>query len=325
MRPEEAVGALARARQAVIVGDANQLPPTSFFQRTGEAEADEDRPLAAESLSILEMAEQRLERVMLRWHYRSLHPDLIAFSNDRFYGGGLLLFPSASRDSADCGLGFERVSEGAFAKGRNPAEAGRVAEAALRHLLERPAESLGVVAMNVEQRDLIAELIERKVDGEPALSGLDGEGRRQSKPFFVKNLENVQGDERDVIMISMTYGPPEPGGRVAQRFGPINQDDGWRRLNVLFSRAKQRMQVFSSLGSADVAPGESSGRGLLELQAFLAYAETGLLGRAPRQSSPPDRQRLRAGRDRGPGGKGLSLRNADRHGRLLHRRRRARS
>lgn len=277
VRPEEAIGALARARQAVIVGDAKQLPPTSFFQRTGEGRSDEETPLAAESESILETAEQRFRAVMLRWHYRSLHPHLIAFSNARFYDGRLHLFPSASRERADFGLSFERVTKGCFAKGRNQVEAERVAEEAVAHLLQHPTQSLGVVAMNVEQRDLIAELIEGRIDAEPALSNLDDEGSRQSEPFFVKNLENVQGDERDVIMISMTYGPMEPGGRVAQRFGPINQDNGWRRLNVLFSRAKQRMRILSSLGSADVMPGEGSGRGLIELKAFLAFAETRVL------------------------------------------------
>lgn len=285
VRPEEAIGALARARQAVIVGDANQLPPTSFFQRTGEAASDEETPLAADSESILETAEQRFPAVMLRWHYRSLHPDLIAFSNERFYSGRLQLFPSASRERADCGLGFERVAAACFAKGRNQLEAERVAEEAVQHLLQRPTESLGIVAMNVEQRDLIAELVERRIDAEPSLSRLDEEGSRQSEPFFVKNLENVQGDERDVIMISMTYGPAEPGGRVAQRFGPINQDNGWRRLNVLFSRAKQRMRIFSSLGSGDVTPGDGSGRGLVELKAFLAFAESGLIEDPARPSS----------------------------------------
>ncbi len=280
VRPEEAIGALARARQAVIVGDSNQLPPTSFFQRTGESEPDEETPLAAESESILEMAEQRLSQVMLRWHYRSLHPDLIAFSNQRFYAGRLQLFPSASRDAADCGLSFEKIAGGCFHEGRNQVEAEAVAAAAVAHLLGHPTQSLGVVAMNVEQRDLIQELIERKVDAEPALAGLDGDEGRESEPFFVKNLENVQGDERDVIMISMTYGPMEPAGRVMQRFGPINQDNGWRRLNVLFSRAKQRMRVFSSMRASDVTPGESSGRGLVELQAFLAYAESGIIEKA---------------------------------------------
>ncbi len=287
VRPEEAIGAIARGSQVVIVGDARQLPPTSFFQRTGEVDQGEETPLAAEQESILEMAEQRLAAVMLRWHYRSLHPDLIAFSNARFYDGRLLLFPSASRDSADSGLSFERVAAGCFENRRNQAEAEAVAAAAVEHLLERPSQSLGVVAMNVEQRDLIAELIERRIDQEPRLTRLQAEEERQSEPFFVKNLENVQGDERDVIMISMTYGPPEPGGRVAQRFGPINQDNGWRRLNVLFSRAKQRMRVFSSMSQSDVAPGEGSGRGLVELKSFLAYAETGILEGPARESARP--------------------------------------
>ncbi len=282
VRPEEAVGALARAGQAVIVGDSNQLPPTSFFQRTGEAVSEEEADLASATDSILEMAENRLQSAMLRWHYRSRHPDLIAFSNQRFYNGRLLLFPSPMADKQDQGLAFHPVAEGVCQSGRNPMEAEAVAEAAVRHLVERPGQSLGVVAMNVEQRDLIQQLVERKAEAEPALAGGAEETRGGSEPFFVKNLENVQGDERDVIFISLTYGPPAIGARVPQNFGPINQETGWRRLNVLFSRAKERMEIFSSLRESDVTPGESSARGPHELQGFLRFAQGGLLGDAPR-------------------------------------------
>ncbi len=284
VRPEEAVGALARAEQVVIVGDSNQLPPTSFFQRTGEVVPEEEADLASATDSILEMAENRLPSALLRWHYRSRHPDLIAFSNQRFYASRLLLFPSPRATDADQGLCLRPVAQGVCQSGRNPAEAEAVAEAAIRHLVEEPGQSLGVVAMNVEQRDLIQQLVDRKAEGEAALAGGTEEARGGGEPFFVKNLENVQGDERDVIFISMTYGPPEAGARVPQYFGPINQESGWRRLNVLFTRAKERMEVFSSLRACDVTPGESSARGPHELQGFLRFAEGGLLDDAPRPS-----------------------------------------
>ncbi|GAB5469683.1 MAG: hypothetical protein Kilf2KO_27130 [Rhodospirillales bacterium] len=277
LRPEEALGALTRAKQTVVVGDSNQLAPTSFFMRTGDGAAEEEATLAAESESILEVAESRLERVMLKWHYRSLHPDLIAFSNRSFYRGQLQLFPSPRQDDPDYGVRFNRVGDGIFQGGGNPAEAEAVVEAAIAHLLDRPDLSLGVVAMNVTQRDLIAGLMERKAAAEPGLAGLDLEEGAGAEPFFVKNLENVQGDERDVIMISMTYGPPEVGGRVAQRFGPINQQAGWRRLNVLCSRAKQRMEVFASFGEVDVTPGEGGAPGPEALKSFLHFAENGVL------------------------------------------------
>ncbi|MEO1192772.1 MAG: DUF4011 domain-containing protein [Pseudomonadota bacterium] len=285
LRPEEAIGALARARQAVVVGDANQLAPTSFFQRTGEELEEEETGIAAAGESILEVAETRFDKVMLRWHYRSLHPDLIAFSNASFYGGGLQLFPSPRRDDPEFGVQFRYQPDGTFVGRQNQAEAEAIAAAAIAQLRDDPDKSLGLVAMNVEQRDLIAGLVERAIEEEPALAGRDLEAG--AEPFFVKNLENVQGDERDVIMISMTYGPPEPGGKVPQRFGPINQVAGWRRLNVLFTRAKQRMEVFSSLREGDVAPGDGGSRGLQALKSFLHFAESGVLAEAARKSGRP--------------------------------------
>ncbi|MCI5210328.1 MAG: DUF559 domain-containing protein [Candidatus Electrothrix sp. ATG2] len=182
---------------------------------------------------------------------------------------------------------LSRVQAGCFVNSKNSEEAKVVAEAVRDHFKKSPNESLGVVAMSVKQRLQIAAAVE-------ALSKEDGffqqklekdSGKRES--LFIKNLENVQGDERDVIIISMTYGPNEPGGKVFQRFGPINSDVGWRRLNVLFTRSKKRMHIFSSMGSGDIIISPSTKRGVQALRDFLAYCETGILHTTERNT---DRQ-----------------------------------
>ena len=273
LRPEEAIGALARAGQVIVVGDSNQLPPTSFFDRIGVT--DEEDAFVAESPSILDVAEKQLPREMLRWHYRSQNPDLIRFSNERFYDGRMVLFPSPRRNDQREGVTFHYVADSNYAARKNEAEAQAVALEVVGHLQERPQDSIGVVAMNSEQRDLIDLKIDELLRDDMELRERAEDLSNRSEPFFVKNLENVQGDERDVIIISITYGPDPESGRVMQRFGPINSDDGWRRLNVLFSRAKRRMVVFSSIKETDIEIGDTSKRGVQEFKAFLRFAESG--------------------------------------------------
>lgn len=287
MRPEDAIGALARGGQAVIVGDPKQLPPTSFFdriaERAGDEEDEEEVTLAEDSKSILELASSIYEQRMLQWHYRSRHEALIAFSNREFYRDELMVFPSPAGQGDRYGLAWTFVDEGVFSKGVNPMEARVVARAAAEFLLAHPGRSLGVVAMNIRQAQRISEELAAMANLDPVLGKALAEAESESggEPFFVKNLENVQGDERDVIMISMTYGPGTVGGRTPQNFGPINQETGWRRLNVLFTRAKERMAVFSSMRSSDVTPKEGGDRGLRSLKLFLEYAETGVFGAPP--------------------------------------------
>jgi very-short-patch-repair endonuclease len=228
---------------------------------------------------------------MLQWHYRSKHPELIAFSNAWFYKGELVVFPAPTETDAELGLELVPVPDGTAEQGVNDVEARRIAEAAVAHLSAHPGRSLGVVAMNIRQAERIdAYVNELRKSNPEAAAALDrGEDdANRIEPFFVKNLENVQGDERDVMMVSMTYGPREPGGKVPQNFGPINRDGGHRRLNVLFSRAKERMVIFSSMRSTDVTPGEDGSEGVRALRDFLQYAETKRLpsgeritGRAP--------------------------------------------
>jgi very-short-patch-repair endonuclease len=288
MRPEDAIGALARGGQAVIVGDPKQLPPTSFFDRiaegSGEDGEDEEVSLAEDSKSILELSSSIFDQRMLRWHYRSRHEALIAFSNRQFYKDELIVFPSPAGQAERFGIGWNFIGNGVATKGVNPVEAKTVAATAAKFLLEHPGRSLGVVAMNIKQAQRITEELASLANADAVLGKALAEAENESggEPFFIKNLENVQGDERDVIMISITYGPTAAGGRPPQNFGPINQETGWRRLNVLFTRAKERMEIFSSMRSTDILPREGGDLGPRSLKLFLEYAETGSLGVEPR-------------------------------------------
>ncbi len=273
MRPEEALGSLLRARRAVVVGDEHQLPPTSFFEKLGDSLEDapeEELDEAITSESILDLASSAFAaRLRLRWHYRSRHESLIAYSNQAFYDNDLLVFPAAG-DSDQRGVRLERVA-GAATRGLNPLEADVIVSAVLTFMREHPNRSLGVVAMNQAQ----AALIEERLDERIREMGDDSYRLQHAaslEPFFVKNLERVQGDERDAIFISLTYGPETPGGRLPQRFGPINGATGHRRLNVLFTRAKEQVVLFSSFGADDVVVGADAQSGVRALRGYLEFA-----------------------------------------------------
>ncbi len=290
LRPEEALGAIGRGAQLVVVGDSQQLPPTRFFERIDDVDDDEGQEFAEGLLdaeSILDIAASAYGPTrMLRWHYRSRHPSLIAFSNEQFYGGNLVLFPAPVLDSRNLGVHFHGVG-GIYKNSRNPVEGATVVQFILRHMRERPDESIGVAAMNVQQRDLIEDEFDDLSKGDPVVRAYVAKWDEGIEPFFIKNLENVQGDERDVIVISVTYGPDE-NGRVYQRFGPINGPTGHRRLNVLISRARNRVEVFSSMRAADVTVTEHSSLGVAALKGYLTYAETGVLDGAYLTGREPD-------------------------------------
>jgi very-short-patch-repair endonuclease len=281
LKPEDAIGALARGAQIVIVGDPKQLPPTSFFQRvSADSEDDEpndDRTAVEEGESILDVASTLFQPVRrLRWHYRSRHHSLIAFSNNEFYQRDLIIFPSAYHDSPLLGVKHQFVPDGVFESGRNPREAAVVVQAILKHMRQHPEESLGVVTINFEQRELVEELLDKHLRNDPAAIAFQEKMRSGQDALFVKNLENVQGDERDVIFISTTYGPDTRGNQY-QRFGPINSVGGHRRLNVLFTRAKKRIVVYSSLNPELIQTNASSPWGVRALKAYLTFARTGIL------------------------------------------------
>lgn len=277
VKPEDALGVIARGKQLVVVGDPKQLPPTSFFDRSVDAEDDEDAAALSETDSILDAALPLFPMRRLRWHYRSQHEKLIAYSNRHFYNNDLVIFPSPYAESPEFGIKFTYVAKGRFSNQHNIEEAQAVAEAVLHHAVTRPGESLGVVAMSSKQRDQIERAIDELRRSQPDADSAIDKMYAMDEPLFIKNLENVQGDERDVIFISFTYGPAEHGGKVYQRFGPVNSDVGWRRLNVLFTRSKKRMHVFSSMRSDDVLTSESSKRGVLSLKGFLQFAQKGYL------------------------------------------------
>jgi very-short-patch-repair endonuclease len=277
MRPEDAVGAIARCGQIVVVGDPKQLPPTAFFARGDGADDDDEADEEVDAESILDLA-QTVFRPMrrLRWHYRSRHGSLVAFSNREFYDGDLMVFPSPAEAEAGQGVTSVKV-DGIYKARSNQAEVQAVCAAAVEHMRAHPDRSLGIATMNGVQRDLIALEMDRL-----AATLLEVEEYRERwsetlERFFVKNLENVQGDERDVIFISTVFGPAAPGARVLQRFGPINGASGHRRLNVLFTRAKHHVRLFTSMTPDDITAGPDSPRGAQVLKAYLAYAQTGRL------------------------------------------------
>jgi len=256
MWPEEALGAIGRGRQLVAVGDPQQLPPTAFFERIDAFDADEDADEYVDNESILDVVLSGFHPAReLRWHYRSRHESLRAFSSKHFYDGKLVVFPSPAPNHDDYGVEYRKV-EGQYTPkaGVNLPEAQAVAEAAVAFMAEYPNRSLSVVTINQAQREIVTEEMDRLFARDRSAEAYRRRWEETLEPVFVKNLENVQGDERDVIFISTVYGPEQPGGRVAQRFGPINSVAGHRRLNVLFTRAKEKVVVFSSMQVSDVIP-----------------------------------------------------------------------
>jgi very-short-patch-repair endonuclease len=289
IKPEDAIGSILRAKQMIVVGDPKQLPPTSFFERStdGEERDDEEQTVMDDNESILEVACKAMPGMRrLKWHFRSKHESLIAFSNHYFYDNELVIFPSPSNDAKKLGVYFEHVPDASVKGGRNPVEAELVARAIVEHAMHHPGESLGVGGFNIHQRDLIQDHLDMICSQNPLareaierlLSGED--------PLFIKNLENLQGDERDVIFISYTYGPEAASGRVMQRFGPLNGKGGWRRLNVLVTRARKRVKVFTSMQPEQIVIGENSSRGVVSMRDYLEYARGGVLPDRGKISDP---------------------------------------
>jgi very-short-patch-repair endonuclease len=292
LKPEDALGAIARASQVVVVGDRMQLPPTSFFDRVGEDEEDADEgenvQAVSEAESILDVASTVHKPVrLLRWHYRSRHGSLIAFSNKEFYKSELVAFPSPTAKSPALGVKLIHVRDGVYENRRNLIEAKRVVETAFRHMQARPGETLGIVTLNAPQRELIETLVDERLKSDPSAQKYIESSMAGLEPFFVKNLENVQGDERDVIYISVTYGR-SPRGQMFQRFGPINGPTGHRRLNVLFTRARRRVVTFASMTADDIQVQPTSAWGVRALKGYLHYAQTGVLEHALLSGRDPD-------------------------------------
>lgn len=276
----DAVGAIARGKQAIIVGDPKQLPPTSFFGRTDNDGLDGDVADVDDLESILDEAlGSRISKIDLQWHYRSLHESLIAFSNHKYYGDKLVTFPSPA--TVDAAVKFVEVSNGAYDKGgtrTNKAEAEAITVEVLKRLndwksiTEKDRPSIGVVTFNSEQQSLIENMIETEVRKFPDLAWFFSEDCLE--PVLVKNIENIQGDQRDVMLFSITYGPDQ-AGKISMNFGPMNRDGGERRLNVAITRAKREMIVFSTLSPEKIDLTRTQSIGVRDLKHFLEYAKRG--------------------------------------------------
>jgi len=289
MPPERALGLISRARQCVVVGDPKQLPPTSFFKRTDGSEDDQiDDEVDYEVLdeeSILDLCTKTFNHVRrLKWHYRSRHGSLIAFSNKKFYNNDLTIFPSCDRDFA---VHRHEVINPCYTKGVNLPEVTVVCDVVLEQLLRYPNRSIGVVAMNEAQASEIdCELDKRAHYHDELRRRLDikdtGEG------LFVKSLEKVQGDERDTIVISTTYGPTKADGPVAMNFGPINKEGGQRRLNVLFTRAKYAIELITSIQYKQLQIDNSHSKGTIAFRDYLKFAETKMLEWGQPSGREPD-------------------------------------
>jgi very-short-patch-repair endonuclease len=291
----DAVGAIARGAQLVVVGDPKQLPPTSFFNRNeaGDDDGEDDETLLEyEDLeSILdELLSHGVRHKHLQWHYRSRHESLIAFSNRYYYENNLLTFPSPHGDRG--GVQFRFVKGACYDKGGARTNRGE-AEALVAELVARLRDpvgakrSYGVVTFSQAQQELIENLLDEKLREFPAIEHhLGDEPPVEGEPVFVKNLENVQGDERDVILFSICYGP-DARGAVSMNFGPLNREGGERRLNVAITRAKHEILVFTTLRGDQIDLTRSRARGVRDLKHFLDYTERGpkALAAAPETSA----------------------------------------
>lgn len=276
----DAVGAIARGKQLIMVGDPKQLPPTNFFSSAGEEDEDDLTPDAHKDLeSVLdELMSNQVRHKRLQWHYRSRHEGLIAFSNRQYYENDLLTFPSP--DAGHGGVQFKHLPDARYDKGGSRTNK-KEAEALVAELVKRlrttggPQRSYGVVTFSQAQQQLVENLLDEERRKHPEIEIHFGdEPPVEGEPVFVKNLENVQGDERDVILFSICYGPDE-AGKVSMNFGPLNRDGGERRLNVAITRAKHEVLVYSGLRADQIDLTRTRARGVRDLKHFLDYADRG--------------------------------------------------
>ncbi len=290
----DAIGVIARGRQLIVVGDPKQMPPTSFFQK-GDPAGNDDTPDDEDAIEDLESILDEclaagLHTAQLTWHYRSRHESLIAFSNLNYYGGNLMVFPAARR-SDRLGVSLRLVPNATYdrrASRTNRREAEVLVDFIFQTLADTPEtawRSLGVVTFSQAQRDLIDDLVEQQRRQHPETDAFFADDA--DEPFFVKNLENVQGDERDVILFSVGYAN-DPDGRLAMNFGPLNRQGGERRLNVAITRAKEQVVVFSSLRADQLDLSRTSALGVAHLRQFLDFAERGGVTYSAAPARPDD-------------------------------------
>ncbi|MDR3104230.1 MAG: DUF3320 domain-containing protein [Yokenella regensburgei] len=273
--PWDAIGVMARGKQVVIAGDPRQMPPTSFFNRAANDNDDTEEDME----SILdECLAAGLYNHSLSWHYRSRHESLITFSNNRYYDSNLITFPAS--ETKQSAVQWCKVA-GVYAKGKgrhNQAEAEAIVAETVKRLTDKTfiasGKSIGIITLNTEQQKLISDLLDRARQLHPEIEPFFQSEREE--PVVVKNLETVQGDERDLIMLGIGYGPTDPGANtMSMNFGPLNRDGGWRRLNVAVTRARQEMMVFSSFDPSFIDLNRTSARAVADLKHFIEFAQRG--------------------------------------------------
>jgi very-short-patch-repair endonuclease len=283
MRPEYAISSILRGQQFVVVGDTNQLPPTDVFAASTDSDDDglDEKGeggiagMKVDTESILDLAIERFrDRRRLKWHYRSQHESLIQFSNRRFYDRDLVVFPSPTTEDELLGVKHTFVQGAVYDASINQKEAEAVIDEVVGLMRSYPQYSIGIATMNAKQAELIQAEFDRLILESSDIRRYVESHSGGIEEFFIKNLENVQGDERDIIIISTVYGPGKDGV-VMQRFGLMNREVGWRRLNVLVTRAKLSTRLVTSLRSSDIKITPTTSRGPIALQAYLTYAETG--------------------------------------------------
>jgi very-short-patch-repair endonuclease len=276
--PWDAIGAMARGTQVIVAGDPRQMPPTSFFTRSAAA-SDSETDTEEDMESILdECLAAGVRMHSLSWHYRSRHESLIAFSNHRYYEGGLVTFPApVTRASA---VEWRRI-DGVYARGKdrtNTIEAKALVDEAVRRLTD-PAfvaagRTLGIITLNADQQKLVEDLLDKARRERPEIEPHFAEDR--TEPVVVKNLETVQGDERDIILLGIGFGPTEPGAKtMSMSFGALNGQGGWRRLNVAVTRARQEMVLFTSFDPGMIDLNRTSARAVRDLKHFIEFAYRG--------------------------------------------------
>ena len=275
--PEDAIGSIYRGKTIVVAGDNKQLPPTSFFQKSLIEDLDWDEMNEGD----VEVFDSILDECLgiglpvktLRWHYRSRHESLIAFSNDRFYNSSLITFPAAMAKHDALGVKMIYVKDAVYDRGGkrdNPREAEVVTDLVFEHFRNYPEKTLGVVTFSISQMETVEEAIERRLREHPEFEHFFKEDRLEG--FFVKNLENVQGDERDAIIFSVGYGRDQQG-QMTMNLGPLNKSGGERRLNVAVTRAREKVLLVASIRASDIEVNPSSASGVLALRGYLEYAE----------------------------------------------------
>lgn len=273
--PQDAIGAIYRAKQLIVAGDSKQMPPSNFFNTTIELDdSDDEVEDITDYESILDLCSTSMPQIQLRWHYRSRCEQLIAFSNHHFYDDGLITFPAASENAPGNGVEYQYVN-GTFdrrATHTNRKEAEQVVNLIYQHIERYPERSLGIVAFSAAQQNLIDDLLMQRRQKSPEQEWFFM--GHETEPFFIKNLETVQGDERDTIIFSIAYGLDKQG-KLLFNFGPLNRAGGERRLNVAITRAKYNVQVVSSMHYTDIDLKRTKSEGARLLREYLNYAEHG--------------------------------------------------